>query len=246
MNSCQSGLHHSKLQSTIQNVRFRDFNVNICVDCYNQITGAFHAGEDLTMEILYRWAKEYGDIRELPVVLERDELKTAELVQIVNQELGKMRTNNQDFPTILVRTNEKDQFIQRLENSDPVRRILESNNADNNNICLTAWSGCIDASKTLRDKYVIEHNPDGSTKREAPITAEKRKIAFAQIATKIHDPIYQAGVKAAVVWELRVIGHPDKKIYLDGVPGDSVVWMCIKDKNKKIISEVDLETSNTK
>jgi hypothetical protein len=107
MNSCQSGLHHSKLQSTIQNIPLRDFTINLCETSYHRITGSIHAGEDLTMEILYHWAKECSDIRQLPVTLERDDLKTAELIQFVNQELGKMRTNNQDFPTILVNRHAK-------------------------------------------------------------------------------------------------------------------------------------------
>jgi hypothetical protein len=97
----------------------------------------------------------------------------------------------------------------------------------------------------LRDKSVVERNINGSPKREEPITPEMRKNAFAQIATKIHDRIYEAGVKAAVVWQLKVIGHPGKKIYLDGVPKDSVVWMNIKDKDKKTISEDEIETSKT-
>ncbi|HYA82332.1 MAG TPA: hypothetical protein VEH06_02625 [Candidatus Bathyarchaeia archaeon] len=70
-----------------------------------------------------------------------------------------------------------------------------------------------------------------------------REVGFVQIA-KIHGPIYEAGVKAAVLWELKVIGFSGKKIYLDGVPKQSVVWNYIKDKNKKIISEDDIETMN--
>jgi hypothetical protein len=101
----------------------------------------------------------------------------------------------------------------------------------------------LEASKALREKYVAERNVNGSTKREEVFTAKMREDGFVQIA-KIHDPIYEAGVKAAVLWELKVIGFSGKKIYLDGVPKQSVVWNYIKDKNKKIISEDDIETTN--
>lgn len=95
----------------------------------------------------------------------------------------------------------------------------------------------------LREKYVAETNVDGSTKSEELITAKMREDAFAQIATKIYDPIYKAGVKAAVLWQLKVIGQSGEKIYLDGVSIDSVVRDYIKDKTKKIISEDDPEMS---
>jgi hypothetical protein len=70
---------------------------------------------------------------------------------------------------------------------------------------LRACSGCLEASKALREKYVAERNVNGSTKREEVFTAKMREDEFVQIA-KIHDPIYEAGVKAAVLWELKVIG----------------------------------------
>ncbi|MFZ0512370.1 MAG: hypothetical protein WAM14_12245 [Candidatus Nitrosopolaris sp.] len=58
---------------------------------------------------------------------------------------------------------------------------------------MRVWSGCLDASKMLREKYVFERNPDGSSKQEEPITAKMRKDAFAQIATKVHDSTYEEG-----------------------------------------------------
>jgi hypothetical protein len=242
MDSCQSGLHDPKHHLGL--LKFES-NVNLCAHCYRRIIDSIREGEDLTMEILYRWAKECGGIPQVPASLRSDGLKTAELIQFVDQEVGKMRTRNRDFPTILRRPDEKNEFIQTLgEDTNTAKRILEcvSNDASRESICLRVWSGCLDTSKMLRDKYVVERNLDGSTKREEPITAKMREDAFAQIATKIHDPIYQASVKTAVVWQLKVIGHPGKKIYLDGVPKDSVVWEYIKDKNKKIISEDDIET----
>jgi len=134
-------------------------------------------------------------------------LNTAELVQCVDHELGKMRTSNQDFPIIVLRANEKDEFIQKSEDSDTVKQILVSvsNDVDIKNVCLRIWSGYLDASKMHRDKYVVERNHDGSPKREEPITTEMRKNAFAQIATKVHDHIYEVGVKETVFWQLKVM-----------------------------------------
>ena len=119
-----------------------------------------------------------------------------------------------------------------------------SSYAERKSIYLRAWSGCLEASKALRERYVAERNVNGSTKREEVFTAKMREDEFVQIA-KIHDPIYEAGVKAAVLWELKVIGFSGKKIYLDGVPKQSVVWNYIKDKNKKIISDIETTNENT-
>jgi hypothetical protein len=201
---------------------------------------------DLTMEILYSWGIESDGTLHLPVELKRDGLKTAKLVQFVNNELGKMRNRDQYFPTLLLNANEKDDFSRILvEDSNTVKMILKhvSSDAERKSIYLRVWSGCLEASKMLREKYVADTNVDGSTKREELITAKMREHAFAQIATKIYDPIYEAGVKAAVLWQLKVIGQSSEKIYLDGVSIDSVVRDYFKDKNKKIISEDDLETS---
>jgi hypothetical protein len=245
MDSCQSGLHDSKLHLSL--LKFPESNVNLCDPCYCRITDSILERKDMTMEILYRWAKECGDVPQVPAPLRRDGLKISELIQFVDQEIGKMRTGNRDFPTILLRPDEKNEFIQILgKDSNTVKRILPcvSNDVLRESICLRGWSGCLDASKMLRDKYVVERNPDGSTKQEELISPKMREDAFAEMAIKIQDPIYEAGVKAAVVWQLKVIGRPNKKIYLDGVPKNSIVWEYTKDKNKKIISEGDVETSS--
>jgi hypothetical protein len=244
MDSCQSGLHDPRLQLGL--LKVPEWNVNLCDPCYRRITDSIREGEDLTMEILYRWAKECGDIRQVPASLRRDGLKTAELVQFVDHEVGKMRTRNRDFPTILLRPDEKNEFVQIVgEDSNTVKRILEcvSDDALRETICLRVWSGCLDASKMLRDKYVVERNFDGSTKREEPITAKMREDAFAQITTKIHDSVYEEGIKATLVWQLMVIGKLGKKLYLDGVPKDSGVMKYIKDKSKNIISVDDIDPS---
>ena len=152
-----------------------------------------------------------------------------------------MRIRNQNFPTLLLNANEKDEFGHALLKESSIENV--SSDAERQSIYLRAWSGCLEASKALHEKYVAERDVNGSTKREEVFTAKMREDDFVEIA-KIHDPIYETGVKAAVLWELKVIGYPGKKMYLDGVPKQSVVWNYIKDKNKKIISEDDIETTN--
>jgi hypothetical protein len=251
MDSCQSGFHDSRLQFHLQKVVLRrDLSVNLCDFCFRKIMDAKRKQEDLTMEILYTWGIESDGNLHLPAELKRNGLKTAKLVEFVNNELGKMRNRNQYFPTLLLNATEKDDFSRILvEDNNTVKMSLEnlSSDAERKSIYLRVWSGCLDASKMLHEKYVAETNVDGSTKREQLITAKMREDAFAKIATKFYDHIYEAGVNATVLWQLKVIGQLGQRIYLDGVPIDSVIWHYIKDKNKKIISENDLEpTKETK
>ena len=52
------------------------------------------------------------------------------------------------------------------------------------------------------------------------------------------DPVYEARMEAAPVWELIENAAPDKKMYLGGIPNlnHSPVTKYLKDKNKTIIS----------
>jgi hypothetical protein len=95
MDSCQSGLHEIKLHLGL--LKVPEWNVNLCDPCYSRITDSIREGEDLTMEILYRWAKECGDIPQVPIPLSRDGLRAAELIQFVDHEVGKMRTRKRFF-----------------------------------------------------------------------------------------------------------------------------------------------------
>jgi hypothetical protein len=56
------------------------------------------------------------------------------------------------------------------------------------------------------------------------------------------DPIYEAGVEVAPVWELIENAGTDKKMYLDGIPNlkDLPVTTYFKDRNKTIISADDI------
>jgi hypothetical protein len=74
--------------------------------------------------------------------------------------------------------------------------------------------------------------------REKAHTPEMRAESFKKIIiTSREDPIYEAGVEAAPVWELIENRTPDKKMYLDGIPNlnDSPVTKYLKDRNKTII-----------
>jgi hypothetical protein len=241
MDSCQAGFHDSRLQSPLEKfVLPVNISVNLCDSCSRKVIDAQNKKADLTMEILYYWGIEYDEKPHLPAELKKDGLKTAKIVQFVNNELGNMRIRNQNFPIFLLYANEKDEFSSALIKDSSLEYV--SSYAERKSIYLRAWSGCLEASKALREKYVAERNVNGSTKREEVFTAKMREEEV-QIA-KIHDPIYEAGVKAAVLWELKVIGFSGKKTYLDGVPKQSVGWNYIKDNNKKIISEDDIETTN--
>jgi hypothetical protein len=82
-------------------------------------------GGDLTMTILYQWAKECSDIPQLSDCLRRDCMNRCLLVQFLNQQLLKIRTTNVHFPKILLNPNQKERFIWILEeNKDSINYVL--------------------------------------------------------------------------------------------------------------------------
>jgi hypothetical protein len=230
MDLCQSGFHDPKnneSQILVSRLTADNKTVNLCTYCYGVIQHAMSNKQDLTMYTLYHWAKECGNAPPLPGSLKENCLKRAELVQYVNNELGKKRTTteenrNQNFPTILLFPKEKDEFIQILEeNEDSVQSILHDvySDGDRKNIALRLWVGCLYTAKLLRRDYVAEHNSDGTPKRLEPITPKMRQDNFNSMAEiLLEDPIYEAGVQAAPVWELKLNEEPDKKMSLEGIP----------------------------
>jgi hypothetical protein len=64
--------------------------------------------------------------------------------------------------------------------------------------------------------------------------------------TSSEDPIYEAGVEAAPVWDLMLNAEIGKKMYLDGIPNlnSSPVTRYLKDRNRTIVSADDLEINN--
>ena len=111
-------------------------------------------------------------------------------------------------------------------------------------IALRLWTGCLCASKECRRTSIAKHNPDGTTKSEYQYTPEMRAESFKKIMiTSREDPVYEAGVEVAPIWELIENAEPGKKMYLDGIPNlnDSPVTKYLKDRNKTIISADDLE-----
>ena len=173
------------------------------------------------------------------------------LVQFVNQQLLNVRTANVHFPKILLNPDEKERFIRTLEEDeeekeDSIRDILmdKLRDGERKTIALRLWTSCLCAAKECRRTSVSEHNPDGTTKRESYYTPEMRAKSFEKIMHTVYDdPIYEAGVEIAPVWELIENAAPNKKMYLDGIPNlnDSPVTKYLKDKNKLIISADDLE-----
>ena len=248
MEVCQSGFHDQELQNRLIKVPVEGgHSVILCDFCLSRIMEAQQQGADLTMTILYQWARECGDIPKLPDSLKLDCMNRCHLVQFVNQQLLEVRTTNIHFPKILMVPDQRERFIQILEkDEDTVRSILNNGWGDIEriNIALRLWTGCLCASKECRRTSVAEHNPDGTTKSEYQYTPEMRAESFKKIMiTSREDPIYEAGVEAAPIWELIENAEPDKKMYLDGIPNlnDSPLTKYLKDRNKTIISADDLE-----
>ena len=248
MDVCQSGFHDQELQKRLVKVPVEGGqNVILCDFCLSRIMEAQQQGGDLTMTILYQWARECGDIPQLPDSLKLDCMNRCHLVQFVNQQLLKIRTTSIHFPKILMDPDERERFIRILEeDEDTVRCILDNGYGDSErkNIALRLWTGCLCAAKECRRTSVAEHNPDGTTKSEYQYTPEMRAESFKKIMiTSREDPIYEAGVEATPVWELIENRTPDKKMYLDGIPNlnDSPVTKYLKDRNKIMISVDDVE-----
>ncbi len=174
-------------------------------------------------------------------------MNRSHLVQFLNQQVLLIRTTNVHFPKILLNPDEKERFIRILEeNKDSMEYVLndEWSDKERKNIALRLWTGCLCAAKECRRTSVSEHNPDGTAKRESPYTPEMRAESFKKIMiTSREDPIYEAGVEAAPVWELIENAVGDKKMYLDGIPNlyDSPVTKYLKDRNKIIITAEDIE-----
>jgi hypothetical protein len=243
---CQSGFHDLKLQKRLIKVPVEGGQrVVVCDFCLSRLMEAQQGGGDLTMTILYQWAKDRGDIQQLPESLKRDCMSRCRLVQFVNQQLLDTRTTNMHFPKILLNPDEKERFIRSLQ-SDATRNVLADVDSDieRTNIALRLWTGCLCVTKECMISSVTEYSPDGTIKREIPYTPEMRAESFKKIMRTVYeDPVYRAGVEVAPVWDLIVNAEPNKKMYLDGILSlhSSPVTKYIKNKNKTIISPDDIE-----
>ena len=103
MEVCQSGFHDQHLQNRLIKVPVEGgHSVILCDFCLSRIMEAQQQGADLTMTILYQWARECGDIPQLPDSLKLDCMNRCHLVQFVNQQLLEVRTTNIHFPKILM------------------------------------------------------------------------------------------------------------------------------------------------
>lgn len=251
MDVCQSGFHDQKLQKRLVKVPVEGgVRVFLCDFCLSRMIEAQEQGGDLTMTILYQWAKERGgNESQVPETLSRNCMNRCHLVQFVNEQLLKIRTRNIHFPKILLHPDERVRFIRILEKDEhTIQNILNGvHDKKKGNIALRLWTGCLCVSKECRRTSVAEHNPDGTTKRETIYTPERRNESFKKIMiTSSEDPIYEAGVEAAPVWDLMLNAESGKKMYLDGIPilNSSPVTRYLKDRNKTIISVDDIEINN--
>jgi hypothetical protein len=251
MAACQSGFHNQKLQKRLVRVPIESGpNVVLCDFCLSRMMEAQQQGGDLSMAILYQWAKEYDYIPNLPELLRTDCLKRCQIVQFVNHQLLRLRKANLHFPRILLDPDEKGRFIGIVEeNKNAIHDALGGffSNSERGNIALRLWTGCLCAAKECRRTSVTEHEPDGTAKRESPYSPDIRTESFNKIMITIReDPIYEAGVEIAPVWELIENAGPDKKMYLDGIPelNQSPITKHLKDRNKTVISAEDIEMNS--
>ena len=119
MDVCQSGFHDQELQKRLVKVPVEGGqNVILCDFCLSRIMEAQQQGGDLTMTILYQWARECGDIPKLPDSLKLDCMNRCHLVQFVNQQLLKIRTTS--FAAVLFITQHFESpafvyFLRRLK-----------------------------------------------------------------------------------------------------------------------------------
>ena len=103
MEVCQSGFHDLKFQNRLIKVPVEgSHSVILCDFCLSRIMEAQQQGADLTMTIIYQWARECGDIPKLPDSLKLNYMNRCHLVQFVNQQLLEVRTTNIHFPKILM------------------------------------------------------------------------------------------------------------------------------------------------
>ena len=211
MDVCQSGFHDQTLQKALVKAPVEGgSSVVLCDFCLSRIMEAQQEGEDLTMTILYQWAKEYGDVPQLPAYSKLDCMDKCNIVQFVNQQLLNVRTLNIHFPKILQNPDEKVRFIRTLEENEDttIHGILNDKlrDSERKTIALRLWTGCLCAAKECRRTSVSDHNPDSTTKRESYYTPEMRAESFGKIMRTVYeDPIYEAGVEIAPVWEWHLI-----------------------------------------
>jgi hypothetical protein len=249
MDVCQSGFHLQEFQRRLVNVPVEGgLRVILCDFCLSRMMEAQQQEEDLTMTILYQWAKEHGGHdSQLPETLKTDWKNLCHIIRFVSNQLFKVRTKNVHFPKILLRPDEKDRFVRILEeDEDTIHNALRKvqNERERGNIALRLWTGCICVSKECRQTSVAGYNPDGTIKREGLYTPERRSESFEKIMiTSREDPIYTVGMEIAPVWELIENAGANKKRYLDGIPNlkDSPVTKYLKDRSKVIISADDIE-----
>jgi hypothetical protein len=248
-----SGFHDLKLRSPLRQQDISSklgYKVTLCDSCYNRILWATSNNEDLTMVIFESWANESGEIRLFPESLKRSFLKRAKIVHLVNEKLGKVREQEKRkyrlgegcFPIILLDSNIKNDFVQTLCDASMIQNNLHdvSNAVKRGNIALILFAGCLDATKTFRAKYVSSELKDNGSRKEIPYTPDKRKETFIRIGNKAaQDCIYNAGVEAALVWKLKILKDV-REICLEGLPNDSSIRNCLKEKKLARATENDI------
>lgn len=231
---CQFGLH--KFNTFTQSIprRINSIPITLCDPCFTLFNKGSSEGLDFTMEIIYKWAEENGSVPALPNSISNPS-DQAKVCSHLNNIVATSRTTNPNFPIVLSSSEEKDKFIQIVENNPNITRILHDtfDKRIRSNISFRLWAGCMDGAKTTRKTYM-------KGGKEIELTPIDRKIADEKIRQRLSDPIYKTGVEAALFFELIENNHPNR--HLEGVPLDSSIRRYLQQasKNKSIVTRNDL------
>ncbi len=239
MTWCQSGFHDfSVIITQFNNIQ----GILICQRCILILQN--YQGNDVTMDILYRWSDECGTPPSLPNSLAKGSESTAELAYYFDTELnGTLRKRNPAFPNFLSYPNEKQDFLIWIKHNQKIINILYDvkDENDRKNIMLRLWVGLKDAAKTIRKDYnTSQRDAQGNPiTKDYTTTDRTNTFTFVVDAKADKDVIYANGVEAAPYHELVKMHH--SQVYLQGVPITSRVWKYIKYKGKCIVSLSDIE-----
>ena len=167
---------------------------------------------DPNISIAYKSSELLGPIDSIPESL-KEVIKRAKYLDFVDK---KMVTGSRLWE---FNKQQIDSFLAKVDNESIPWIYDVADGRQRINITLRLWAGSSDAAKSLRKTYASLQS-DGSANEEV-ITPDMRTKAFKEsINPKASsDPIYYAGVEAALVLKrLR-----NESIFTDGIPADSPV-----------------------
>lgn len=168
---------------------------------------------DPTMNDIYSLAQQLGSPPKLPDSLKDLQAAVTFLDYIDSEKIGDL------FYSL-----KPDEFIVKV--GELTREKIPDINDGNTraNIACRLYAGCLDSAKTIRDSYVQWY--PGGTKEDRPITPKMREEAWYQLMKPRSkgDALYKFGVELGPA--LRKIR--EQRVYLEGIPSDSIVRRYVK------------------